>query len=88
MASPGAVHRRPSTHHVSIGRQVTQAFDPARPNLLMYDSDSDSGRLTGMVWAVVSGEMPPEGFPGDNDHWHFHERLCFVDGPRRAVHRR
>jgi hypothetical protein len=65
---------------VNIERNVTSAFDPQRPNMLMYDSNSDSGRLTGMVWAVVSGHMPPEGFPGDNDHWHFHETLCFVEG--------
>jgi hypothetical protein len=66
------------THHVNIERQVTEEFDPTRPNMLMYDSNADSGRLTGMVWAVRSGDMPPEGFPGMNDHWHFHERLCFV----------
>lgn len=66
------------THHVNIERGVSAEFDPRRPNLLMYDSNSDSGELTGMVWAVESGMMPPEGFPGDNDHWHFHETLCFV----------
>lgn len=69
------------THHVNIERGVTAAFDPNRPNMLMYDSNADSARLTGMVWAVESGEMPPEGFPGNNDHWHFHERLCFIQGP-------
>ena len=67
------------THHVNIERGVSAAFDPRRPNLLMYDSNSDSGKLTGMVWAVQSGMMPPEGFPGDNDHWHFHETLCFIE---------
>jgi hypothetical protein len=70
------------THHVNIQRDVTAEFDPNRPNLLMYDSNADSGRLTGMVWAVQSGHMPPEGFPGDNDHWHFHPTLCYrYDGP-------
>ena len=69
------------THHVNIERGVTSEFDPDRPNMLMYDSNADSGALTGMVWAVESGHMPPEGFAGDNDHWHFHERLCFIDGP-------
>jgi hypothetical protein len=49
--------------------------------MLMYDSNQDSARLTGMVWVVQSGMMPPEGFSGNNDHWHSHERLCFVDGP-------
>lgn len=69
------------THHVNIERDVTAEFDPNLPNMLMYDSNSDSGALTGMVWAVESGEMPPAGFPGDNDHWHFHETLCFTYGP-------
>ena len=67
------------THHVNIERQVTAEFDPRLPNMLMYDANSDSGQLTGMVWAVESGHMPPEGFPGDNDHWHFHETLCFIE---------
>lgn len=66
------------THHVNIERGVSAAFDPRRPNMLMYDSNSDSGRLTGMVWAVQSGMHPPAGFPGDNDHWHAHETLCFI----------
>lgn len=69
------------THHVNIERQVSAEFDPTRPNLLMYDSNSDSGQLTGMVWAVQSGMHPPEGFPGDNDHWHAHAMLCYAPGP-------
>lgn len=67
------------THHVNIADGVTSTFNPERPNMLMYDSNQDSGRLTGMVWAVESGMHPPEGFPGANDHWHFHETLCFIE---------
>jgi hypothetical protein len=67
------------THHVNIERGVTSEFDPDRPNMLMYDSNNDSGRLTGMVWAVDSGPHPPEGFAGYNDHWHYHEKLCFIN---------
>lgn len=67
------------THHVNIAAGVTDQFNPERPNMLMYDSNLDSAKLTGMVWVVKSGEMPPEGFPGMNDHWHFHERLCFIN---------
>ncbi|MDZ7673949.1 MAG: hypothetical protein U5K30_02610 [Acidimicrobiales bacterium] len=65
------------THHVNDEAGITTEFNPRRPNLLMYDSNLDSGQLTGMVWAVVSPHGPPEGFPGDNDHWHAHESLCF-----------
>ncbi len=65
------------THHVNDAAGITSTFNPTRPNLLMYDSNADSGKLTGMVWAVVSPHGPPEGFAGDNDHWHSHVSLCF-----------
>ncbi len=69
------------THHVNDAAGVSSNFNPQRPNLLMYDSNLDSGKLTGMVWAVVSHHGPPEGFAGDNDHWHSHASLCFnADG--------
>lgn len=69
------------THHVDYTEGVTSEFNPDRPNMLMYDSNNGSGELTGMVWAVVSHHGPPEGFPGDNDHWHYHETLCYQNGP-------
>ncbi len=69
------------THHVNIDQGVTGEFNPDRPNMLMYDSNADSGKLTGMVWAVDSGPHPPAGFAGDNDHWHYHEKLCYAPGP-------
>lgn len=68
------------THHLDLSQGITSEFNPNKPNLLMYDSNSDSGKLTGMVWAVQSGMHPPEGFPGMNDHWHYHEKLCFING--------
>ncbi|MGI8937607.1 MAG: hypothetical protein ACR2JF_05215 [Iamia sp.] len=71
----------PATRHVNIAQGVTSTFDPSRPNMLMYDSNSDSGKLTGMVYVVESGETPPTGFPGNNDHWHFHEKPCYAPGP-------
>ena len=69
------------THHVNIETGIPTEFDPWKPNMLMFDSNSDSGELTGMVYVVQSGHMPPEGFLGDNDHWHAHEDLCFVYNP-------
>jgi hypothetical protein len=69
------------THHVNIEAGVTSEFDPYQPNMLMYDGNGDSARLTGMVWAVNSGMHPPEGFPGMNDHWHYHDYLCYVYNP-------
>ncbi len=66
------------THHVNEAAGVTAEFNPDQPNMLMYDGSGPNAKLTGMVWVVRSGMMPPEGFPGDNDHWHNHEKLCFT----------
>ena len=67
------------THHVNEANGVTSEFDPWSPTMLMYDGYNNSAPLTGMVWAVASGHMPPSGFFGDNDHWHAHEKLCYTD---------
>ena len=29
-----------------------------------------------MMFLVESGVKPPAGFPGANDHWHNHDKLC------------
>jgi hypothetical protein len=29
--------------------------------------------------------VAPEGFAGDNDHWHYHENVCLVSAPGGAV---
>ncbi|MDH4168043.1 MAG: hypothetical protein OEW42_00505 [Acidimicrobiia bacterium] len=68
------------THHLDLSYGIPSQFDWTRPTMLMYDSNSRSGQLTGMVWAVASGMHPPAGFPGDNDHWHAHQALCFRNG--------
>lgn len=65
----------------TVDSEATAEFNPDRPNMLMYDGNGSDAKLTGMVWAVQSGHMPPEGFSGDNDHWHFHEKLCYAPGP-------
>ncbi len=68
------------THHVREDNAPDAQFD-FQPNMLMYDGNGGNAPLSGMVWAVVSGHMPPEGFAGDNDHWHAHEMLCFTGLP-------
>lgn len=67
------------THHVNESRQVTSVFDPSYPTMLMFDGNGPHAPLTGMVFAVESGHMPPAGFAGDNDHWHNHQMLCYID---------
>lgn len=70
------------THHMDPSFGIPTEFDASRPTMLMYDSDSSSGELTGMVYLVDRGpgSMPPEGFIGDNDHWHSHMKLCYRNG--------
>ena len=67
-------------HHVR-DTGVPTTMDFSGPTMLMYDGSGPNAPLTGMVWAVESGHMPPAGFWGDNDHWHAHQMLCYVDGP-------
>lgn len=68
------------THHVRAAG-VPTTFDPSGPTMLMYDGSGDDAPLTGMVWAVESGPTPPAGFAGDNDHWHGHQKLCYIGLP-------
>ncbi|NNE73727.1 MAG: hypothetical protein HKN26_08700 [Acidimicrobiales bacterium] len=68
------------THHVHIATGIPTEFDWTRPTMLMYDSNNRNGQLTGMVYAVNTGGPPPEGFYGDNDHWHAHQALCYRNG--------
>ena len=58
-------------------------FDPRRPRFLLYDGTEPDSRLAGMMF-LQRGELPPAGFPGDNDHWHNHPSLCF-NRPRTFV---
>jgi hypothetical protein len=67
------------THHVWEATGVTSTFDPLQPTMLMFDGNNGNAPLTGMVWTVSSGHMPPPGFSGDNDHWHSHQMLCYTD---------
>lgn len=55
-------------------------FDPQRPNWLQYNGTAPSARLAGMMFLVESGVKPPAGFPGANDHWHNHDKLCIDEG--------
>lgn len=68
------------THHMDTAYGIPSSMDPWRPTMLMYDSNRSTGKLTGMVWVINSGDEPPEGFLGINDHWHNHQTLCFRGG--------
>ncbi len=62
--------------HYADPARLTGPFDPTRPNWLMYDGNHPTSALTGMMFLVTSGALPPAGFDGANDHWHRHGELC------------
>lgn len=62
--------------HFMDPARKTGPFDPERPNWLQYNGTAPTSRLVGMMFLVESGLAPPAGFPGSNDHWHNHDKLC------------
>ena len=57
---------------------IDDVFDPTRPEFLQYNGNGDDAVLVGMSYYVrTDNDLPPEGFPGDNDWWHHHPSLCF-----------
>jgi hypothetical protein len=64
-------------HWINWAR-VTAPFDPAEPGMLLYDGDGTKAHLIGLSYYVRSpGDVPPEGFAGDNDRWHRHFGTCY-----------
>jgi hypothetical protein len=52
-------------------------FDPAVPEFLQYNGNSDDAVLVGLDYYVrTTNGLPPAGFPGNNDWWHHHPQLC------------
>lgn len=68
----GCHYARPETPE---GR-FDAVFDPARPELLVYtDFGNGQLKLVAVEYAVPLdlSENAPEGFTGDDDHWHANE---------------
>jgi hypothetical protein len=59
---------------------VDNRFDPAKPEMLLFDGNGDDAQLVGLSYYVVNGNVPPEGFAGPNDQWHQHVGLCIKNG--------
>jgi hypothetical protein len=56
-------------------------FDPARPQLLLYQPVDGRMVLTGVAYTYSHvSETPPDGFAGGSDVWHYHRNLCFTSG--------
>lgn len=68
-------------HLVNLGIPNT-TFDPARPQILLYEPDEAGElQLVGVSYQVKHvDETPPKGFAGGADVWHYHENLCFQKG--------
>jgi hypothetical protein len=59
------------------GTNVDDVFDPAQPEFLQYNGNSDDSVLVGFDYYVrTSTGQPPAGLPGNNDWWHIHPTLC------------
>jgi hypothetical protein len=59
------------------GTNVDGVFDPATPEFLQYNGNTDSSVLVGLDYYVrTTNGLPPAGLPGNNDWWHHHPQLC------------
>jgi hypothetical protein len=55
---------------------VDGTFDPAHPEMLLYDGTNPASKIVGLSYFVSSTAGAPAGFAGPNDHWHQHIGLC------------
>lgn len=70
--------------HMGKGGGIFQnddVFEAERPESLLYEPDSrfpQNWRLGGLMWVMPIDQvpLPPEGFPGLEDPWHYHDGLC------------
>jgi hypothetical protein len=62
---------------------VDSTFVLTEPEMLLYDGTNRSSKIVGMSY-YVRGKTEPEGFAGNNDHWHQHRGLC-IDTKRTFV---
>jgi hypothetical protein len=58
------------------------AFDPLKPQILLYEPATGGKlKLAGVAYSLPKqGTVAPDGFPGTEDVWHFHDNLCFMPG--------
>ena len=64
-------------HYLNIDLLQDDTFDPAKPEMLLYNGNSPDSVLVGLSYGWL-GEEPPEGFVGPNDQWHVHPQLCII----------
>ena len=67
--------------HYIKSSALANPFDPAEPEILLYDGDDPDSRIVGLSYLQFADkEKPPEGFAGPNDPWHVHRQLCIGGG--------
>ena len=76
----GFAPRRGATYISPNGATLPGAFDPGRPEALIYDGTAATSQVIGLVYFSVS-DRPPEGFAGPNDRWQRHSDICVKFGP-------
>ncbi len=60
-----------------IPGNVDGVFNPAEPEFLQYNGNTDDSVLVGLDYYVrTENGLPPAGFAGNNDWWHHHPTLC------------
>jgi hypothetical protein len=65
--------------HYIKGSALTNPFNPAEPEIALYDGTDPGSKVVGLSYLQLNGS-PPEGFAGANDPWHVHAQLCLGGG--------
>lgn len=70
-----------AAHYIKF-EYVDETFVIEEPEMLLYDGDGEHANIVGLSYYILrEGDQPPTvGFTGENDHYHRHVGLCFVDG--------
>jgi len=67
--------------HYLKGGALGNPFDPAEPEILLYDGTEPTSKIVGLSYLQFADEeVAPEGFAGANDPWHVHSQLCIGGG--------
>jgi hypothetical protein len=68
--------------HLANLKIPNTTFDPAKPQVLLYQPDSKGDlQLVGVAYEYIhTTDTPPAGFAGGSDVWHYHTNLCFQRG--------
>ena len=76
----GFAPRKGATYITFGGLTAPDAFDPDRPEAVIYDGTSPTSQVIGLIYFAVA-DRAPQGFAGPNDHWQRHSNVCIKSGP-------